>query len=429
MNTSNIINYLRVKTPRLRRFIRINFIYQIWKYKIFHKFLIYRIKRRKKVNVVFIASSLGMWRYQKIFDALNCDKRFNCSILISPMEAYKREEKENSIIALIEFFNKLNIPFKDGFHDYFKALEWIKDFNPDIIFYPQPYPRLFNNKFEERYYRKKLLCYVPYGVSTLSSVGLYNTPFQNIAWKLFYPTAFHQQDALKFADNRGDNVIVVGDPTLDIIRETTNRSPWKLQNKNKKKVIWAPHFSVKPSFCLNRASFLWLNEIMLQLAEEFKESIQFCFKPHPRLKTELYELSEWGKKKTDDYYEKWEKSENTQLEEGEYFDLFRTSDAMIHDCGSFSVEYLYTGHPVLFTSKNLEADITGLNELGKLCLEHHYIATCKNEVIEFLNNVLENKDLMKSSREKFFNDFLNPPSKFSVAETIKNTLIKEFNLV
>ena len=38
--------------------------------------------------------------------------------------------------------------------------------------------------------------------------------------------------------------------------------------------------------------------------------------------------------------------------ETEYVELFKSSDALIHDCGSFMAEYLVTNKPVLFLEKN-----------------------------------------------------------------------------
>ena len=50
----------------------------------------------------------------------------------------------------------------------------------------------------------------------------------------------------------------------------------------------------------------------------------------------------------------WESLSNAQLETGKYVDLFMTSDAMIHDCGSFTIEYHYTLKPVMYLVKGEE---------------------------------------------------------------------------
>jgi hypothetical protein len=54
----------------------------------------------------------------------------------------------------------------------------------------------------------------------------------------------------------------------------------------------------------------------------------------------------WGSEKTTAYYDKWDNLDNGQFKSGDYVDLL-TSDALIHDCGSFMAEYLVVGKPAL----------------------------------------------------------------------------------
>ena len=70
------------------------------------------------------------------------------------------------------------------------------------------------------------------------------------------------------------------------------------------------------------------------------------FKPHPMLKSKLFR-TKLGKAKTDDYFHFWETQSNTQFNDGEYIELFKQSDAMIHDSGAFLAEYIFTDKPSL----------------------------------------------------------------------------------
>ncbi len=395
-------------------------------YKLYQRSLLYAIQKRGKAKVLFFASSLGMWRYQGLYDLLNKDERFDCRILVKPFSNYSVSEQTRCVESLSFFFKRLCIPFVDGLNNYEDSKRLISEFDPDVLFYSQPYSGCFTDEFNEGNFRKKLLCYCSYGVSTIPSNGLYNTGLQNAAWKLFYPTHFNLEDARQLAINHGENVVVSGDLNIDIIGKTAKHNPWKPQSKQKKKIIWAPHYTVKPSFCLNRASFLQLHQIMLDLSKEYEDTVQFAFKPHPRLRTELNSLDGWGMERTDSYFSKWVNGVNTQLEEGDYEDLFTTSDAMIHDSGSFSVEYLYTGKPVIFTSPDAEADIAHLNELGKACLQQHYIATNSEDVKQFVDAVVKGHDPLKQQRKDFYKNTLASPNGISAAETIYNYLKFQF---
>ena len=52
-----------------------------------------------------------------------------------------------------------------------------------------------------------------------------------------------------------------------------------------------------------------------------------------------------------------------------------------------------------------------LNVFGKKVLEQHYIAHNKQQIIEFIENViLKGKDVMADQREKFYKEILNPTS-------------------
>ena len=200
--------------------------------------------------------------------------------------------------------------------------------------------------------------------------------------------------------------------------------PWKKQEKEKKRIIWAPHFSIGTDGYLHRASFLWLNEVMWQIAQEFKDEVQFVFKPHPRLLSELYRHPEWGKKRADDYYEMWKSGENTQLETGEYIDLFCSSDAMIHDCGSFSAEYHYTGKPVLFVSDDFDAIYQGLDDFGTMCLDLHYHALNVQDIRAFIQDViLQGDDSLREKRELFRKRYLLPEDRPQFAESIYRSIV------
>ena len=87
---------------------------------------------------------------------------------------------------------------------------------------------------------------------------------------------------------------------------------------------------------------------------------------------------------------------------GDYFDLFVNSDALIHDCSSFMVEYLYLNKPCCFVIKNNINKY--LSKLGKKCLQCHDIAKCEDEIETFIINVQKGTyDIHQKKREKVLN--------------------------
>ena len=155
----------------------------------------------------------------------------------------------------------------------------------------------------------------------------------------------------------------------------------------------------KSKYCngLQCKKMLWL--------DKYKSEVLFSFKPHPLLKNKLDIL--WGKEKTKEYYDKWASMENTSVNEGDYIDLFLSSDAMIHDSGSFISEYLYVNKPVMRTLNEVE-ESEKMNDFAMECIANHYLANNEQQIEQFIQNVINGIDPLKEQRTKFVNEVLMP---------------------
>lgn len=388
--------------------------------------LVQRLRHKKKINVVFFASSLSMWRYQNLYEAMNKHSKFNVWIVIVPFAVYTKEQQMDDIDKLRTFFDNNRTSYILGVLDNGALLDVKKELNPDILFYPQPYPDNYNIIFESRRFYGKLLCYYPYAFWRSKDAWSYNHPFQKIAWKLFYSTELHRNDAIRYSTVKGRNVEVVGYPTADEFLYGKYVDVWKSQNKRKKRIIWAPHYSIFAGGPLMQSNILWMADFMLKLAGKYSDKIQFVFKPHPKLFSELCKHPEWGKEKAKAYYEAWDLMENTQLQTGEFVDLFMTSDAMIHDSGSFGVEYHYSGNPVMYIADNFEEQVAEMSEFGQLAMRQHYVGKSKEDIINFIEDtVLGGNDPMKEQRLRFVNEYLLPPNGKTVVQNTMDVLLKE----
>ena len=166
---------------------------------------------------------------------------------------------------------------------------------------------------------------------------------------------------------------------------------------------------------------------MLELAAKYYHEIQIAFKPHPRLYSELCKHKDWGTEKTRQYYNEWTIRGNTQLESGEFTDLFMTSDALIHDSGSFCVEYLYSGNPTMYIADNFEEQVAEKGEFGQLAMRQQYVGKTEEDIIRFIEDtVIAGNDPMKQGRENFVKQHLLPPYGKTVAENTMDVLLKAF---
>lgn len=389
-----------------------------------------KIRKTGHVRVIFLVSSLPMWKFQPLFDRLHTDSRFEVAIAIFPFPTFSETQKQSEIEAISDYCKKHGIRHIDLSSHTAPGKVLRATFNPDLLFYPQPYNHLFGNDLDHQFFSDKLICYIPYAIFTSRESWAYKTLLNNTAWRLFYPSEARKQEAIQALYNQGRNIRITGEILSDLFRGgNRNNSVWKPQKNTKKRIIWAPHFSVQDGGPLHRDSFIWLNAVMLDLASRYKDRIQFCFKPHPRLFSALCEMPEWGEERTRTYYKRWIDGENTQLNTGSYIDLFMESDAMIHDSSSFTAEYLFTGKPVLFTSQKISAVLAPLNEVGRDAIMAHYICNTELGIIDFIERtILGNQDTMQVDRELFYQKYLCPPEGHPASESIYTELLSGLGL-
>lgn len=399
----------------------------IYLFPIYRWFLVRRLRRKERINVVFFAMSLPMWRHQHLYEKMVRHPRFIPTIVILPSCSYTKEQQDKDVISLRKYFDEKGIPYVLGIQADGCVYDVRKNLSPDVLFYPQPYWGILTEQLAYHRFYDKLLCYTPYAFWTSKDNWSYAQGLQKAAWKLFYSTELHRKDAICYSPVKDANVEIVGYPTADDFLSSNHFDVWKSQNTKKKRIIWASHFTIFSGGYLEQSNFLWMADLMLDIAKKYSTKVQFVFKPHPRLYTELCYNAKWGENKTKEYYRLWETMENTQIETGEFVDLFMTSDAMIHDCGSFTVEYQYSGNPVMYVATDFERQLDEKNDFGKLAMNQHYVGRKKEDIIEFIESVvLGGNDPMKEGRVQFKKDYLLPPNGKSVADNIMDVFLKTF---
>lgn len=410
----------------------INYVWlHAWKYRANerqHRRYVKSHEGQTPVKVVFMAIDVALWRYQRLYDLMRNDSRFRVTIVLTPCLT---REQEKDLASLRHFFDERGVPYIDYRKD--KGPIDIKaELDPDIIFYTQPYEYLLIPAYDCRNFYDRLVCYMPYAFWTFSHFA-YNLHFCNRAWRLYYPLESYRQAAVRQATNRGRNVRVVGYANADDFLQGHHADVWKpmADGVQRKRVIWAPHFTIQyiKGTIPPRSNFLWMAQLMLDLAREYADRLQIAFKPHPSLLTQLYKHPEWGKERTDEYYSLWKTMVNTQLETGQYVDLFMTSDGMIHDSGSFAVEYHYSQKPVMFMAADMATVLETQSDFGKKAYAMHYVGKDETDVRHFIDDVvLQGNDPMRPQREQFYRDYLLPPGGKSVAQNVVDDIVESLAL-
>jgi hypothetical protein len=406
-------------------YTRILIKYMPYKYGSLEK----KIRKLERIKIAFFIQQASNWKYDLLFNYLLKDNRFEPLIVICPVTSYDSVSMHNWMKMAIDFFRIKGYPYVSTWNE--QTQKWLDikgSIRPDIVFFSNPWPALSRPEYYIFNFLDTLTCYVPYSFrSSHLHQAHYNKPFQNLLWKIFYETEIHKRLAFKYAYNKGFNGIVSGYPGMDDLLDGSyipNTTVWKSTSEIFKRIIWAPHHTIfgESDSNLGYSTFLLYSELFLNIANKYENCLQISFKPHPLLKTKLYDHPEWGKVKTDSYYEKWSSLPNTQLDEGNYVDLFLTSDGLIHDSGSFIVEYLYTKKPVMFLLAD-ENVTQRFNEVGNLAFNQLYHGRNEIDINNFIDNVIFNGyDIKKEGRISFFELLVKPPKNRLASENIYNFL-------
>ncbi len=362
----------------------------------------------KVIDVFFIVIHHSTWKLDSVYNLFNFDKRFNPTIVVCPYTSMKKNNR--MFIDLEKAYQHFKVKNYNVINSYNKG-EWV-DINKlssnKIVFFTNPH-NITEDVYQWKHFPDTIKYYVPYHhqIDGGQWDWQWGSQFHLEMYKLFYIDKYHLKTAKKIMKNKGDNVVITGYPAVEKLysEEYQPQSVWKPQSTTKKKVIYAPHHTITFAKETGLSEFLNIAERMVDIAVKYSSSIQFAFKPHPILRDKLYTHPEWGVERTEEYYKFWENTENTQLEESDYIDLFLGSDALIHDSGSFLAEYLYVKKPVMYLTNH--TTLNRFNDYGLECLTHCYTDE-KNDVDAFLRKVINNIDPLKNKRAHFVDERLIP---------------------
>ena len=426
-----MINVLRKIVPETIK-KRLRLIYtniQVRKLQVYQNQTINRIRKKNKIEVVFIIYLEAEWKYEELYQIMIKDSRFEPVIVICPYISFGEETMFREMGRAYEYFKK-------GLYNVVKAFDennnkWLdinKELKPDVVFFSDPWG-ISRPEYLITNFKKVLTCYVPYTfVISYLNEAYFNHTMHNLVWKFFLETKIHKKISKQYSNINGKNTIVTGYPGLDILMKKgyQPKDVWKINDKKIKRIIWSPHHTISgKGATLNFSTFLKYYDVMFKMADKFKNRIQIAFKPHPMLRLKLNLDDLWGKEKTDAYYNKWEELSNGRLFEGEYVNLFYTSDGIINDSSSFLIEYLCTNKPQLFLV-NDDSVSDRFNEVGTKALDTVYTGKSVTDIESFIETViLNNQDIMEKERTSFYNSIVKPPNNITASENIFNHLKSE----
>ena len=369
--------FFGIKIASFKR--KINFI------KIYRRFrkVERKIKNKAKINVAFLVTLPSMFPARPVMERMIKSAKYNVSIMLIPDFRFgierAKEIQEKGYKELNDFQEHIRIvPIsRVGFYNIERYADIVFPSTPYDISHPEfdllniaesgILPAMVNYGFFRSYYDRKLISDRRY--------ALY--------WKVFAETKYNEEEYKRHSVLKGENVVLTGYCKMDGYKNRERRT-------RRKKIMIAPHHSLEGGFndILSLSNFDRYANLFLELPDRYP-NLDFIFRPHPALFIFLSRQEYWGNEKVNSYIHMMKSKKNVVYSDGgDYFKEFADSDALIDDCGSFLVEYFYTGKPQCYLLKG-ESDIQyKFTKLGKKCLANCYLAYSDSQIIEFIEEVV-----------------------------------------
>lgn len=361
--------------------------------------------QKEKLNLVFICQCPTAWTTaQPMYEAAMKDPQINVTVVLIP-------ELEFSYYVFLKHI------YYDKIYNFGKTIsencvhayspennEWfdLRTLKPDYVFIPRPYETYLPKQYRASAIRKYAkVCYVPYAFPMLpDSHIIYNSHFSRNVYFFFceqeqsYEYVCHK---FKRTCSKGvQRAEFTGYPRFDLIDLHQNHegSLWKKERSNEIfRIIWTPRWTTDPK--LGGSNFFNYKDKIIKYVEKHEE-VELLFRPHPMAFENYISQGLISSEKLEEYCQKYRELPNAVLDQTvNYYDTFFSSDVLISDPSSVTLDYLFTGKPIIYCPSSNKAHevVGGLQEC-------YYIAESFEEVIEIIEQLRQGQDPKREIREK-----------------------------
>lgn len=389
-----------------------------------------KLREKEKIKVAFLQMYPANCQTFSVFAKMLEDKRFE-PYFITTLDIMR--DKKHSL----KVYND-NVQFLESKYGKERVLRGYDEKSDTFIDYSDDFDMMTtNNPYEnfcDKYHTARFwasknipIFYISYfymGREQITRLNL-RSQFFIYVWRHFIENKIVLDIAKKSQKLlRGSNMVLTGYPKMDEYALIESKLKDSIES-SRPLIIISPHHTIYDDNPNNVGSFLQFYETLLDLPQKYPQ-IDFVFRPHPVLfyvlRTEI-----WDEKRAQEYYDKMLSFNNVRFSnEANYLELFAKSSALIHDCGSFGAEYLYTGKPCAYMWRDDLESRNILTPFGRACIDAHYPLRKSQDFYDFIDNViLKGQDCMKESRTTFAKNevMINyPHATDKVMESIKGSV-------
>lgn len=371
------------------------------------------LQDKQQIKVAFVLYSASMWSCDELYQMFEADDRFEPCVAVCKYTNESNKQTWPTYTQSLSFFKEKGYRIQKVADDTPKNRGWQALGEPDIVFYLTPYHTLLPVGVNQGYLPGKVLTvYIPYSYMLIKAEQKYRVPGFAYSWRHFCDSEIYRKLLLNYSKLYERNTKFVGYPKMDTFFEPCEKDPsalWKLTGEGQKKIIYAPHHSLKDlDYCASHfATFDKNGQFILEMAKKYPQT-SWIIKPHPNMKMTVVAAGVFAtEEEYYDYLAQWDALPNAKVvQEGSYVDYFKTSDAMIGDSVSFLAEYQFTGKPQLLLTRPEQE----FNEFGAMVQSVLYKCPGEdlNGIEAFLKDtVIDGNDTMAPERRAFFDENLN----------------------
>lgn len=359
-----------------------------------------RLEQGRQVRVGFGVVFDSVFPLASVFELMRKDAIFDPFLIPIPFASRGKQTERSQFETTLKSLESA-FPGARILNPYDAATDTYRDISGECDFYctANPYDGLTRPRFGIEYFWKKHIpvAYANYGIN----IARFYQEFMQTEkcfgqlWRVYADNQWCH--AALAANPYSPQILLSGSPKMDIL------ATQKIEKRDRKRIIIGLHHSIKKGLCPIRfGTFLEYADFYKALPARYPD-IDFVIRPHPMLFSSLALGQIWGPERAEAYWKEVEGIPNVELQRsGEFYEAFANSDGLIHDCGGFTAEYLYTGKPcckVMPETVDLDAEY---GDFGKLCVDAHYKAFREQDIIDFIEKViLKGDDPLKTSRDAF----------------------------
>lgn len=376
-------------------------------------------KTRKEIELLILTLEPSCWpSLESVYHAASANANCHVSLVYAPFEHKDLAEQ----VDYYDFYkDEMNLPV-------IRHSDYRVDYVcPDVVIMNKPYsgvPAPF--RYENLRCRIPRTIYIPYGMEITTDLARFgfHYPAQVHAWRHCAYGEVVREYGKTYGYRNAENIVVCGHPKGDHYQQRAGeKAPlppeWESKLAGKKVILWTPHHLINLEESGTGTWLLYGKKFLEYILE--RKDVAFVLRPHPMMFGALIRQNQMTEAQVEDLKERISSSEHIILDEtADYRMAFDAADAIITDGTTFSIEWLYTGKPIMLTPRNMESFYN-----YQQMLDSYYIGRSVGDMERYVQMIAEEQDPLREARLAMQKNVLFIPEDCTIGENIIQNMVSD----